>query len=187
MKAGTSDLLTKAAKQFDPSDPTSPMAKHAADLGARQQKLTEQMDQNHADVVKKVDELMTALKVPEAKARLAKVTPIKGDTFENQVNAVLSEDAGRLGDKYTDTRSIVGSAPRSKKGDGVLHRRQRFRHYSDRNVRLRSCGSIEYSTRPSVTAPPSRHLASSAPSHKTTADPSYRRTTRRARVRSGFR
>lgn len=121
VKAGTSDLLTKAAKQFDPSDPTSPMAKHAADLGARQQKLTEQIDQNHADVVKKVDELMTALKVQEAKARLAKVTPIKGDTFENQVNAVLSEIAVGLGDEYTDTRSIVGSVPRSKKGDGVLH------------------------------------------------------------------
>lgn len=39
VKAGTSDLLSKAAKQFDPSDPTSPMAKHAAELDARQQKL----------------------------------------------------------------------------------------------------------------------------------------------------
>lgn len=66
VRAGTSELLTKAAKQFDPSDPTSPMAKHAADLGARQQKLTEQIDKNHADVVQKVDELMTALKVQDA-------------------------------------------------------------------------------------------------------------------------
>ncbi|BBZ38607.1 hypothetical protein MCNS_16700 [Mycobacterium conspicuum] len=121
VKASTSDLLAKAVKQFDPSDPTSPMAKHAADLGARQQQLTEQIDKNHADVVKKVDELMTALKVQEAKATLAKVTPIKGDTFENQINAVLSEIAVGLGDEYTDTRSIVGAVPRSKKGDGVLH------------------------------------------------------------------
>jgi vacuolar-type H+-ATPase subunit E/Vma4 len=58
VKAGTSELLTKAAKQFDPSDPTSPMAKHAADLAARQQKLTEQIDQHHADVAQKVDELI---------------------------------------------------------------------------------------------------------------------------------
>lgn len=120
VKAGTSELLTKAAKQFDPSDPTSPMAKHAADLGLRQQKLTEQIDKNHADVVKKVGELMTALKVQEAKATLAKVTPIKGDAFENQVNAVLSEIAVGLGNEFTDTRTLVGSVPRSKKGDAVL-------------------------------------------------------------------
>ncbi len=120
VKSGTSDLLAKAAKQFDPSDPTSPMAKHAAELDARQQKLTEQIDKNHADVVKKVDELMTSLKVQEARARLAKVTPIKGDTFENQLNAVLSEIATGLGDDFTDTHAVVGAVPRSKKGDALL-------------------------------------------------------------------
>ncbi|AYE95274.1 Fis family transcriptional regulator [Mycobacterium paragordonae] len=120
VKAGTSDLLTRAAKQFDPSDPTSPMAKHAAELDARQQLLAQQIDKNHGDVLKKVDELMTSLKVQEAKARLAKVTPIKGDTFENQVNAVLSEVATGLGDDFTDTRAIVGAVPRSKKGDAVF-------------------------------------------------------------------
>ncbi|MHA7650470.1 Fis family transcriptional regulator [Mycobacterium sp. ML4] len=119
-RTGTSELLAKAAKQFDPSDPTSPIAKHAAELDARQQKLTEQIDKNHVDVVKKVDELMTSLKVQEARARLAKVTPIKGDTFENQVNAVLSEVATGLGDDFTDTRAIVGAVPRSKKGDALL-------------------------------------------------------------------
>lgn len=34
VSAGAAELLTKAAKQFDPSDPTSPMAKHAAELTA---------------------------------------------------------------------------------------------------------------------------------------------------------
>ena len=120
VKAGTSELLAKAAKQFDPSDLTSPMAKHAAELDARQQKLTEQIDKNHADVLNEVDELMTSLKVQEARARLAKVTPIKGDTFENQVNAVLSEVATGLGDDFADTRVIVGAVPRSKKGDALL-------------------------------------------------------------------
>ncbi len=32
VRSSTEELLTKAAKQFDPSDPTSPIAKHAADL-----------------------------------------------------------------------------------------------------------------------------------------------------------
>jgi hypothetical protein len=121
VKAGTNELLTKAAKQFDPSDPSSPMAKHAAELGVRQHQLTELIDKNHADLAKKMDELTTALKVQDAKASLAKVTPIKGDTFENQINVVLSEIAVGLGDEFTDTRAIVGSVPRSKKGDAVLN------------------------------------------------------------------
>ncbi|MCV7078835.1 Fis family transcriptional regulator [Mycobacterium szulgai] len=119
-QAGTNELLTRATKQFDPSDPTSPMSKHAAELGARQQQLVEMIGKNHADLARKVDELTTALKVQEAKASLAKVTPIKGDTFENQVNAIISEIAAGLGDEFTDTRTIVGSVPRSKKGDAVL-------------------------------------------------------------------
>jgi vacuolar-type H+-ATPase subunit E/Vma4 len=120
VKAGTSELLTKAAKQFDPSDPTSPMAKHAAELGERQRELTELIDKNHADLAKKMDDLTTTLKVQAATTKLAKVTPIKGDTFENQVNTVLSEIAVGLGDEFVDTRAVVGSVPRSKKGDGVL-------------------------------------------------------------------
>lgn len=120
VNASTTELLTKAAKQFDPSDPTSPMAKHAADLGERQQQLTELIDKNHTDLAKRVDDLATALKVQEAKISLAKVTPIKGGTFESQVNTMLSAIAVGLGDEYTDTRTVVGFVPRSKKGDGVL-------------------------------------------------------------------
>jgi hypothetical protein len=120
VEAGTDELLTKAAKQFDPSDPSSPMARHAAELGARQQQLTELIDKNHTDLAKRVDELTTALKVQEAKTSLAKVTPIKGDTFQNQMNAVLAEIAAGLGDEFADTRAIVGALTRSKKGDAVL-------------------------------------------------------------------
>jgi len=36
----TADLLTKVAKQFDPTDPTSPMARQAAELTAHQKALT---------------------------------------------------------------------------------------------------------------------------------------------------
>ncbi|HYB36692.1 MAG TPA: hypothetical protein VEF72_13670 [Mycobacterium sp.] len=83
------------------------MAKHTAELNARQQQLTELIEGNHNQLVKKMDELATELKVQEAKTSLAKVTPIKGDTFENQVNAVLSAIAVGLGDEYTDTRRRV--------------------------------------------------------------------------------
>lgn len=120
VKAGTTDLIAQAVKQFDPSDPTSPMAKHTAELQAQQRKLAEHFDTNHKDLVKKLDELATVLKVQDAKASLAKITPIKGDTFENQLNAVLSAIADGLGDEYTDTRAIVGDVPRSKKGDGLF-------------------------------------------------------------------
>ncbi|OBG13668.1 Fis family transcriptional regulator [Mycolicibacterium celeriflavum] len=120
VKAGTNDLLTKAAKQFDPSDPASPMAKHAAELEAHQQTLTKLITENHADLTEKVKDLVNALKVQEAKTKLAKVTPIKGDAFENQLNAVLAATAAGLGDEYTDVRATVGEVPRSKKGDGVL-------------------------------------------------------------------
>jgi hypothetical protein len=88
-KAGTSEVLAKAVKQIDPSDPTSPMAKNTAEFDARQRKLTELIGHNHVDLSKKLDELTTALRIQEAKATLAKVTPIKGDTFENQLNTVL--------------------------------------------------------------------------------------------------
>ena len=78
VRTGTNELLEKAAKQFDPADPTSPMAKHAAALAQQQEKVSEQIEKNHVALAAKVDELTTALKIQEAKTSLAKVTPIKG-------------------------------------------------------------------------------------------------------------
>lgn len=49
----------------------------------------------------------------------AKVTPIKGDTFEDQLNTVLTAIAAGLDDEYTDTHATVGAVSRSKKGDGL--------------------------------------------------------------------
>lgn len=118
--ASITEVLAKAVKQFDPTDPTSPMAKHTAGLEARQLQLTELIGKNHATIAQKVDELGVALKVQAAQDKVSKVTPIKGDTYENQVNIVLAEVAAGLGDEYTDTRSTVGHLPRSKKGDGLL-------------------------------------------------------------------
>lgn len=118
--ASITEVLTNAVKQFDPTDPTSPMAKHTASLETRQLQLTELIGKNHQTIAQKVDEISVALKVQAAQDKVSKVTPIKGDTYENQVNIVLAEVAAGLGDEYTDTRSVVGHLPRSKKGDGLL-------------------------------------------------------------------
>lgn len=120
VSASTHELLTKAAKQFDPTDPTSPMSKHTAELAARQELLTQQLNTNHAQLTDKVDELTTALKIQEAKVTLAKVTPIKGGSFEGQIHTLLRDVAGGLGDEYVDTTGTIGHLPACKKGDGVL-------------------------------------------------------------------
>ena len=96
------------------------MAKHTASLETRQLQLTELIGKNHQTIAQKVDEISVALKVQAAQDKVSKITPIKGDTYENQVNIVLAEVAAGLGDEYTDTRSVVGHLPRSKKGDGLL-------------------------------------------------------------------
>lgn len=120
VNAGATELLEKAAKQFDPSDPTSPMAKHTAELGARQEKLTQQLTKNHSELAGKVDELSTALKVKEAKTAVAKVTPIKGESYAGQIHTLMFGLATGLGDEYYDTSSVAGKLSRCKKGDGVL-------------------------------------------------------------------
>lgn len=120
VSSGTTELLAKAAKQFDPSDPSSPMAKHAAALTVSQKEFTERIEKNHHTLAEKVDELTTALKVQQATTSLANVTPIKGGSFEGQVRVLMSGIAAGLGDEYQDTTNRVGRLPRCKKGDGVL-------------------------------------------------------------------
>jgi hypothetical protein len=119
-KASIAEVIDKAVRQFDPADPTSPMAKHNVEFTIRQQQLTDQMDKHHEFVVQMIDDISTALKVREARSTLSAVTPIKGQTFEVEVNAVLSSIATGLGDEYVDTRAVVGAVARSKKGDGLL-------------------------------------------------------------------
>ena len=120
VSAGAAELLVKAAKQFDPTDPTSPMAKHAAELTARQERLTQQLVKQHSELTSKIDEVSTVLRVHEATTALAKVTPIKGDSYAGSVHTVLVGIAAGLGDDYTDTSATMGRLPRCKKGDGVL-------------------------------------------------------------------
>jgi predicted outer membrane protein len=120
-KASIADVVASAVKQFDPADPTSPMAKHNAEFEARQKQLTDQIGKNHDFVVQRINDISTTLKIQDARATLSAVTPIKGETFEAEVFAALSTIATGLGDEYTDTSTTVGAVSRSKKGDGLLH------------------------------------------------------------------
>lgn len=116
----TETLVAKVARQFDPADPTSPMAKHAASLAQRQEQLTQRLNEQHQELTTKVDELATVIKVQGARATLVKVTPIKGGDYEVGINAIMQDVAAGLGDAYDDTGAVVGVLPRNKKGDGVL-------------------------------------------------------------------
>ncbi len=120
VRTGTNELLEKAARQFDPADPTSPIAKHAAALAAQQEKVAHQIEKSHDALTAKVDGLTTAVKVREAKASIAKVTPIKGGSFEEQVHELMRGIAAGLGDEYEVTGGKSGTIPRCFKGDGVL-------------------------------------------------------------------
>lgn len=120
VKTSTTELLEKATKQLDPSDPTSPMAKHAATLAEQQERFSKQIEKGQTELSAKVEELSTALKVQGAKSSIAKVTPIKGSSFEDQIHALMSDIAAGLGDEYEDTTTTTGLVPRSKKGDGLL-------------------------------------------------------------------
>lgn len=120
VQSSTGALLDKVARQFDPADPTSPMAKHTAALKQQQEVLATQIEKNHSELTAKLEELATVVKVSEAKAQLAKVTPIKGGSYEDQVNGLMDGIAAGLGEEYVNTANSVGHLPRSRKGDGVL-------------------------------------------------------------------
>jgi hypothetical protein len=84
----TGELLARAANQLDPSDPTrrwrstrqrSPSSRSGSPKGLRGQ----------TELSAKVDPLSTALKVQDAKSSLAKVTPIKGGSFEDQIRTLM--------------------------------------------------------------------------------------------------
>lgn len=120
VRTSTTELLEKATKQLDPSDPTSPLAKHQTEMNKQQDALAKQIEKSHTDLAAKVDDLSTAIKVQEAKTTIAKVTPIKGGAFEAQMHGLMQSIAGGLGDEYEDTTIKAGLLPRSKKGDGVL-------------------------------------------------------------------
>jgi hypothetical protein len=118
--AGIADLMANAAKQFDPADPTSPMARHMGTLTARQEQLTAQLGKQHAELANRIEQLSTMVRVQEATAALTQMTPLKGDSYADAVNRALTGIAVGLGGEYTNTSATTGHLPRCKKGDGVL-------------------------------------------------------------------
>ncbi|WP_166846061.1 Fis family transcriptional regulator [Isoptericola sp. BMS4] len=117
----TGELLEKAARQFDPSDPTSPMAKHAAALKEQYEGLTKSFAESLSAVSTKLDALEKAVAVDQATGHLAQATPLKGDTFEQAVHRQMAQIATGLADEYAETGDRAGALPYNKKGDGVLH------------------------------------------------------------------
>ncbi|MGH3789180.1 MAG: Fis family transcriptional regulator [Pseudonocardiaceae bacterium] len=116
----TSELLDKAAKQFDPDDPTSPMAKHTRELRRQQETLSAALEHHHRDLATKVEELTTAVKVRAGAESLAHITPLKGESYATGIHGLMEQIAAGLGDEYADTGAIPGAIARNKKGDGVL-------------------------------------------------------------------
>ena len=76
-----------------------------------------EIEKGQADLATKVDTLCTALKVQDAKASLAQVTPIKGASFEDQIHALMNDIAAGLGDdlRYAGGhRCFVGDVHRDR-------------------------------------------------------------------------
>jgi hypothetical protein len=117
-------MIERVTRQFDPADPTSPIAKHNAELTRQQRDLSQNLERNHRDLEAMVVELTAAVRAThaaaEASTATAKLTPLKGGTFEQQVHDLMAEIAAGLGEEYSPTGARPGALPRSKKGDGVL-------------------------------------------------------------------
>lgn len=120
----TDELFRKAVKQLDPSDPTSPMAKHTAKLAEEQRQLSESFAKSHAEVSAKLEALAKDVAAQnaakDAHAKLASVSPIKGGTYESGIGQVMESIAADLGDEYTRPANTVGKVSSCRKGDGLL-------------------------------------------------------------------
>lgn len=124
VNARTDELFSKAARQLDPRDPTSPLAEFTKGIGAQHAALTARLDigqQAIKDSLDKLTDAVTASHVAtSATAALRAVSPIKGGDFQDAVRDQLQTLAGHCGDEYVDTASKTGLIARCLKGDGVL-------------------------------------------------------------------
>jgi hypothetical protein len=118
------EVIRKAAKAFDPTDPDSPMAKHQAALQARHDELATLVGRHHEHLAREVRALAEAIRVEHAAAtargQVASLTPLKGATFEDGAGSAVEQIASSLGEEFVVTGSAAGSLPTSKKGDGVV-------------------------------------------------------------------
>src|SRR6478609_5308046 len=67
----TADLIDRVTRQFDPADPTSPIAKHNAELTRQQRDLNQALERNHRELETKVDELTAAVRQAHTSAEAA--------------------------------------------------------------------------------------------------------------------
>lgn len=120
----TTSLFEKATRALNPDDPTSPLAKHHAQLERQQAQLATRLGKQHEELTRAVTELATAVQVQQAASdarnKVAKVTPLKGGAYEDDIREVMSAVAVGLGDEYVETGHVAGAIGRCKKGDGVL-------------------------------------------------------------------
>lgn len=120
-RAATDALLRHAVKQFDPADPTSPVAKLSSALALQQEAVTARLDKNHSELTAAVTELATVVKVGRERSNVVALSPMKGQGFEDSVADLMQELASGLGDEYELTGTTGGLVPNSRKGDAVLH------------------------------------------------------------------
>lgn len=116
----TTSLLEKVSRQFNPADPTSPMAQQMRALSEAQAEQTRALQVQQETLATKVDQVVTALQVKRAHTDVVSRTALKGATYEEHVHPVIAELAAGFGDEYTETGTVTGLRSRNKKGDGVL-------------------------------------------------------------------
>ena len=120
----TEALFAKAAKQFDPDEPTSPMARHISLLEKQQTELKANIDQKLGELGTQYEKLTAVVErtqaAKDARHTVEQGTTLKGATYEEKVNAAMRDIADGLGDDYEATGSQPGKKGSSKKGDGVL-------------------------------------------------------------------
>lgn len=120
----TAELIAKAARQFDPADPASPVAQQSRLLAEQLQKQADTLVTNNADLGRKIDALTETVKLAQAasgaRATAERMSTLKGKPFEDALHLVLAELAAGYGDEYVDTSATVGLFRSNKKGDGVL-------------------------------------------------------------------
>jgi hypothetical protein len=118
------DAIASVSRKFDLRDPTSPIGQLAASLRDEQGRLTAQLTAANAELVRRLEQLQTAVAVNAATAQAvletAQVTPLKGSSFEAAVHETVGTLAARWGDQYDVTARTAGTMPRGMKGDGVL-------------------------------------------------------------------
>ena len=120
----TDGLFSKAARQLDPRDPTSPLAEFTRGIGQQHIALSERLDTGQKAIQDSLDKLTTVVNTATAStsatAAITAICTLKGDAYADDINKQLQCLAVASGDEYVDTSSMTGLIARCRKGDGLL-------------------------------------------------------------------